>query len=854
MEQLSLPVDEVLEELRQALARRTSAVLVAPPGAGKTTRVPPALLDAPWLGGAKILLLEPRRLAARAAAERMAQLAGEKVGETIGIRARLDTRIGPKTRIEVITEGVFTRLILDDPALTGIGAVLFDEFHERSLDADLGLALALDAQAGLREDLRIIVMSATLDAARVAGLLGNAPVIQSLGRTFPVETRYLGRNAAKRTDEQMADAIARAVREETGSLLAFLPGQAEIRRTRERLADRLTASAFDVVELHGGLDGAVQREAIRPARDGRRRIVLATAIAQTSITIDGVRVVVDCGQERVPRYEPGAGVTRLETVRVSRATADQRRGRAGRTEPGVCYRLWDEPETAGLLAFTAPEIHAADLAGLVLDCAAWGVADPLQLAWLDPPAAGALDAARDDLRELDAIDAGGALTATGKRLRDLPLPPRLARMLLQAVEIGAADAAADIAAVLVERGLGGSSPDLDERLQGFRRDSGQRATSLKRLARDWARSAEAGANAKRGRGTRETMSTAVLLALAYPDRIAKARGTGGEFILAGGRGAMLDNTTSLARQPFLVVAELSGAAAQSRILLAARLDPQDLDQVASKRIEVREETTFDVAAAALRVRRSRRLGAIVLDSEPRSVMPGPETVQALCNGFRQLGIARLPWTKAQQQFRDRIAFLRAASGTQVAGCDVGNRRPKKGAGCDVGNRRPNQNAGWPDLSDGALSNTLADWLGPFIPSCTRLADITADHLEQALDTLVSYSHKQRLGSEAPTHFEAPTGNRHPIDYEGEGAPILAIRVQELFGLKAHPAIAAGRLPLTLHLLSPAHRPIQITRDLPRFWSGSWADVKADMKGRYPKHPWPDDPANAMPTARAKPRN
>ena len=852
MEQLSLPVDEVLEELRQTLAARTSAVLVAPPGAGKTTRVPPALLDAPWLGGAKILLLEPRRLAARAAAERMAQLAGEKVGETIGIRARLDTRIGPKTRIEVITEGVFTRLILDDPALTGIGAVLFDEFHERSLDADLGLALALDAQAGLREDLRIIVMSATLDAARVAGLLGNAPVIQSLGRAFPVETRYFGRDAAKRTDEQMADAIARAVREETGSLLAFLPGQAEIRRTRERLADRLTASAFDVVELHGGLDGAVQREAIRPARDGRRRIVLATAIAQTSITIDGVRVVVDSGQERVPRYEPGAGVTRLETVRVSRATADQRRGRAGRTGPGVCYRLWDEPETAGLLAFTAPEIHAADLAGLVLDCAAWGVADPLQLAWLDPPAAGALDAARDDLRQLDAIDAAGALTATGKRLRDLPLPPRLARMLLQAAEFGAANPAADIAAVLVERGLGGSSPDLDERLQGFRRDSGQRATSLKRLARDWARSAEAGANAKRGTGNPDALSSAALLALAYPDRIAKARGTGGEFILAGGRGAMLDNTTSLARQTFLVVAELSGAAAQSRILLAARLEPQDLDPVAGKRIEIREETTFDTTAAALRARRTRRLGAIVLESEPRPVTPGPETAQALCKGIRQLGIARLPWTKAQKQFRDRIAFLRAASGTQVAGCDVGNRRPEKEAGCDVGNRRPKQN-NWPDLTDASLTDALADWLAPFIPSCIRLTDITADHLDQALDTLVPYNLKLRLGSEAPTHFEAPTGNRHPIDYEGEGAPILAIRVQELFGLKTHPAIAAGRLPLTLHLLSPAHRPIQITRDLPRFWSGSWSDVKADMKGRYPKHPWPDDPANAMPTARAKPR-
>ena len=826
----SLPVDAVLPELLAALDASTAAVLIAPPGAGKTTRVPPALLDAPWLEGRKILLLEPRRLAARAAAERMASERGERVGETIGLRARLDTRVGPRTRIEVVTEGVFTRMILDDPGLEGIGAVVFDEFHERSLDADAGLAFALDARSGLREDLRLLVMSATLDGARVAALLGDALVIEALGRTFPIETRYAGRPVERRIDDAMADAITRAVRMDPGSVLAFLPGQAEIRRTAERLIERLDAGVFDIVELHGGLEGRLQRQAIEPAAAGRRKVVLATSIAQTSITIEGVRIVIDSGLERVPRYDPDAGLTRLATISVSRATADQRRGRAGRTEPGIGWRLWDEPQTAGLRPFTEPEIRQADLSGLLLDCAAWGAPDPAQLAWLDPPSAGAVAAARAELVLLGAIDADGRLTDMGRRLRALPLPPRLARMVIAASKHGCEMRAAEIAAILVERGIGGRSADLSERLSDFRRDRTGRADSLRRLAAGWARTAaEHSTQSSRSKSSPPSeLSDACLLALAFPDRIAKSRGAPGHFVLASGRGAMVDATDPLARAPFLVVAELTGAAAAARILVAARADATEIDAlaaIAGLPIETLTETAFDASAAALRARRVTRLGAIMLASEPQSIPAGPQSVALLVEGLAQLGIARLPWSAAQRHLRDRVEFLRSAA----------------------------PDAGWPDLSDTGLRASTALWLAPFITDVTRLSEVTPAQLGNALDTLLPWNLKQRLESEAPTHFEAPTGNRHPIDYDAEGAPLVSIRVQELFGLVRHPAIAGGRLPLTLALLSPAGRPVQITRDLPGFWSGSWRDVKSEMRGRYPKHPWPDDPANAPPTARAKRR-
>ena len=816
-----LPIDAVLDELRATLAARNSAVLVAPPGAGKTTRVPLALMDESWLQGRKILVLEPRRIAARAAAERMAHSLSEAVGERIGLRARMVSKSGPKTRIEVVTEGVFTRMILDDPELSGIGAVLFDEFHERSLDADLGLAFALDCQGSVRDDLRILPMSATLDGARVAQLLGDAPVIASEGRAFPVETRYLGRDASARIEDQVAQAVMQALRGESGSILAFLPGQGEIRRVEERLKERISDPDILLAPLYGAMDMKAQDLALEPAPEGKRKVVLATSIAETSITIDGVRVVIDSGLARVPRFEPDVGVTRLETVRVSRAAADQRRGRAGRTAPGVCYRLWDEPQTRSLPAFAEPEIRSTDLAPLLLDCAEWGTADPRSLRWLDAPSGAAIDAARSELTQLEALDADGRITAIGRRLRSLPLPPRLARMVIAAAQSGQAEEAAEIAAVIVERGLGGNDVDLAHRLEAFRRDRSRRAHDMRKLAAGWARMARAGQPAHE---PRQDMSIARLLALAFPERIGKARGAPGQFLLANGRGASLDATQSLARSPFLVAAELSGSAAATRILLAASADEADILAAAGPRIRETDEVEFDRAAAALRSRRVRRLDGIVLASEPRAVAANDETSRLLADGIARLGLSRLPWSKAHMQLRDRVGFLRAAG-----------------------------EAEWPDLTDDALAKTVAEWLAPYLAGKTKLSEIGADDLGKALDALLPWNLKRRLEEEAPTHFAAPTGNRHAIDYEAAGAPALHIRVQELFGLTQHPAIANGKVPLTLHLLSPAQRPIQITRDLPGFWKGSWAAVKAEMKGRYPRHPWPDDPASAAPTARAKPR-
>ena len=813
-----LPIDDALPRLVEAFARTNVAVLVAPPGAGKTTRVPLVLLDEPWAKDKKILLLEPRRLAARAAAARMAATLGEQVGDTVGLRVRFGSKISKRTRIEVITEGVFTRLVLDDPSLEGVAGVLFDEFHERSLDADLGLALAREVQEGLRDDLKVLVMSATLDGARVAALLGDAPVVTSEGRAFPVETRYLSRDPRDRIERPVADAVQRALRADPGSLLVFLPGAAEIRRTETLLKEQVRDSNVDIVTLFGALDARDQDRAISPAPAGRRKVVLATSIAETSLTIEGVRVVIDSGLSRVPRYEPDVGLTRLETVRVSRAAADQRRGRAGRTEPGVCYRLWDEPQTGSFDAYTRPEILSADLSSFVLDLAQWGAADASKLDFIDPPPQAAMTEAKTLLLELGAIDAQGRITDEGRKLRQLPLPPRLARMVVDAGGEGAGAEAAAIAAILTERGLGGDDVDLRHRLDQFRRDRSRRAEDARAMVKRWIDTLD---RSDKSVG----LSTAAILALAYPDRIAKNRGGGtGGFVLANGRGGQVEAASNLAREPFLVVAELTGAAASSRIVLAAAITLDEIEARFAGKIEDRDTVTFDVGSASLRARRSRRLGAMVLAEQVKQVTPNEETARILSDGIVSLGLDRLDWSKAALQFRTRVQSLRKAEGDE-----------------------------WPDVSDEGLRRTAADWLEPLLVDKTARSQISAGELFDAVSNQVAWNLRRRLDAEAPTHFTAPTGTAVPIDYEAEQGPTVSIRVQELFGLTTHPSIAGGRVPLVIELLSPGHKAVQITRDLPGFWRGSYADVRSDLRGRYPRHPWPEDPTSAPPTRRAKPR-
>ncbi len=823
-ENVPLPVDSILPSLCSALTAGNSAVLVAPPGAGKTTRVPIVLMGEDWAGKGKIIVLEPRRLAARAAAERMAWSLGEQVGGTVGLRARLQSRIGPRTRIEVVTEGVFARMIVDDPSLDGVAAVLFDEYHERSLDADLGLALALDAQAGLREDLRILVMSATLDAARVGVLLNDAPVIESAGRAWPVQTRYRSRDSRASIEDEVTRLVLEALRSDSGSMLVFLPGQREITRVAARLREIIADPAVDIAPLYGAMDRSAQDLAVSPAQNGRRKIVLATSIAETSLTIEGVRVVIDSGMARIPRYEPGIGLTRLETVRVSLAAAGQRRGRAGRTEPGICYRLWEQAANGAMEAYTKPEILSADLSPMLLDLAQWGVRDPAQLAWLDPPPGPAVMEGKKLLQNLGALDQDGAITQAGRAIRALALPPHLACMVLQAARTGQARLAAYIAAVLVERGMGGETVDLAARVDRFRGDRSHRAAAMRQLADKWAVAAA-------GRGQPQdhafdVAETGCVLALAYPARLAKARGKPGEFLMANGRAAAVEPHDPLAGAEFLAIAEIAGRAGAARILAAAAVSLEDVEKGAAG-IETRNEITFERASASVKARRMRRLGAIVLNEQPYAIA-GPEAARVLATGIAALGIERLPWTKAQKQIRDRIMFLHRAFG-------------------------PTGGNPWPDVSAEALAASAADWLAPFIEGRASLNAITAGDLDVALAALLPWELARKLDAEAPAFYEAPTGSRVALDYEAEGGPVLAIRVQELFGLSSHPSIAGGRAPLTLHLLSPAHRPIQITRDLPGFWSGSWRAVKTEMKGRYPRHVWPDDPAQASPTSRAKPR-
>jgi ATP-dependent helicase HrpB len=831
-----LPIHSVLPNLLASLREQPNAVLVAPPGAGKTTAVAPALLAEPWCTG-EILLLSPRRLAARAAAERMAELAGERPGETIGYATRLDTKRSAKTRILVLTEGIFRNRIQADPELAGVSAVLFDEVHERSLDSDFGLALALDAQAALRPDLRLLAMSATLDGTRFAALMDDAPVIESQGRSHPIELRHLGRSAEKRIEEEMAAAIRRALGEAEGSLLAFLPGVAEIERTAERL-EGLTPDV-ELHRLHGTLEPTAQRAAIAAPPPGRRKVVLATSIAETSLTLDGVRIVVDSGLARRPRYDRAAGVTRLVTERASQAAVTQRAGRAGRQAPGIVYRLWEEAATAGLPRFDPPEILEADLSALVLDAAIWGVADPRELSWLDPPPAAAVEEARRRLRSLGAIDEQGRPTAHGKAIAALPLPPRLAHMLIEADSRGWGETAAEVAVLLQERGLGGNDTDLELRLRRWRNERGKRAEAARGLARNWLKLLSPPA---RGRGSRggnvegRPPSTipppappasgrgdiGACVALAFPDRLSKRRGSAGEdWISVGGRGFRLDPLSPLTRETWLAVAEVAGSASGARILSAAAIDEATVEALFGDRIQSGTSVEFVPATGSVRATQGRRLGAIHLSGGQDSRADPAAIAAALVEGVRAHGLDLLPWSDAARSLRIRAAFA------------------------------ARHDPSLPDLSDAALLASLDEWLPLLVAGKRRLSEIDPSALSGVLDALLGWDGRQKLERLAPASFETPAGSSHAIDYEAEGGPTVQVRVQALFGLSEHPSVAAGRVPLVLSLTSPAGRPIQTTRDLPGFWRGSWASVAKEMRGRYPKHPWPDDPAAADPTLRTK---
>ncbi|PZU09052.1 ATP-dependent helicase HrpB [Sphingomonas sp.] len=810
-----LPILSVLPELLAALDAAPNAVLVAPPGAGKTTAVAPALLDRPWCEG-RVLLLGPRRLAVRAAAERIAANAGEQVGGRIGYATRLDSRQSEATRLLAVTQGIFVQMIQSDPELSGISAILFDEVHERILDGDFGLALALDAQEALRPDLRIVAMSATLDGDRFSRLLGDAPVIESEGRSFPIDHVYPGRSGG-RIEDDMAAAIRRALAEGEGGILAFLPGVAEIRRTAERLEGLPGDVALHL--LSGSAEPQAQRAAIQPEGDGRRKIVLSTAIAETSLTIDGVRIVVDCGLARRPRYDRAAGLTRLVTERVSQAAATQRAGRAGRQGPGTVYRLWEQAAMAGFPPHDPPEMLEADLSGLMLACALWGVTDPASLRWIDPPSAPAIAEARLRLTAFGLIDADGRPTAHSRQVAALPVGPRLGHMLVRAGEQGMEGIAAEAAVLLSEQGLGGTDPDLEVRLRRWRSERGQRAEGARKLAQRWARLAsssarDAGPAARDAGGSADDLGACI--ALAFPDRVSRRRGgDGADWLSAGGRGFRLDTASSLARAEWLAVAETQGSASGARILSAAPIEPKAIEALFADRIETKREVRFDRAAGGIVATRERRLGAARLSGGP-DPEPDPEAIRAaLVAGVRDHGIDLLPWPASATALRQRAAYAGAAV----------------------------------DLSDAALIARIDEWLPSFVSGRRKLADVAASALFEALETLLGWDGKRALDAAAPGHFTSPLGNRHAIDYAADGGPAVELRVQELFGLARHPMV--GTTPLTLRLTSPAGRPIQTTRDLPGFWAGSWAAVAKEMRGRYPRHPWPDDPAGAAPTLRTK---
>lgn len=835
--QKALPVASVIDDLRKVLADNRCAVLQAPPGAGKTTVIPLAFLDESWLKQRKIIVLEPRRLAARAAAIRMAEMLGEKVGHTVGYRVRMDSRTGRKTRIEVVTEGVLTRMLQSDPSLDQVGLVIFDEFHERNLDGDLGLALCLDMQGVLNEALRLLVMSATLDTGPVADLLGRAPVITCPGRTFPVETRYVGTHMPEPSPEFWIRVVVEAAREESGNILMFLPGAAEIRHVARQLARASLGPHWIVAPLFGNLSAGEQARAIRPPQKGKRKIVLATSIAETSLTIEGIRVVVDTGLQRLPRMDLRSGLTRLVTRPVSKASADQRRGRAGRLESGICLRLWSRHAHAALALVSRPEICEADLAGLVLELAVWGVDDPGRLKWLDPPAQASYDRARCLLQTLGALDDQFRITPQGRKMAMLPVHPRLARMICEADARRDGRLACDLAALLIERDIlrfdpGRWNTDMQLRLDLMhavrrREPTARPDATVDRFA---LRRAIATADALVKRTNTNSpradfQSIGQLLAWAYPDRIAQRRkGRRGRYLLVSGRGAHLDELDPLANESYLIAVDLDGKKRQARIFRAAAYSLDLLMKQYPEKVSHEQIVGWDQERKAVSAQLATTLDAITLKSEALVSPDARKVLAAMLDGIRQSGLGCLPWTTALRRWRERVLFLR-------------------GLELDAGP--------WPDTSDQGLDRHLDQWLAPYLVGVNRLQALARLDLKAALYGMLTPQQHRLLDQLAPTHLEVPSGSRIPIDYSGK-VPVLAVRLQEMFGLTGTPSVADGRQNLLIHLLSPAGRPVQITQDLAGFWRSGYGVIKKELKGRYPKHYWPDDPLKAEPTSRVRP--
>jgi len=814
-----LPIDAILPALKRALGQTNTALLQAPPGAGKTTRVPLALLDAPWRQEGRILMLEPRRLAARSAARFMAKQLNEKAGQTVGYRTRLDTRVSSATRIEVVTEGILTRLIQADPMLEDYAVVIFDEFHERSLQADLGLALVRESQQALREDLRLLVMSATLETAPIARVLGDVPVITSEGRAFPVEVLYrpLARNT--RVVDQVAAVIQEALVDQTGSVLVFLPGAGEIRRVEQQLRGQLAGNVL-IAPLYGNLKSEQQDQAISPPPEGQRKVVLATAIAETSLTIEGVRVVIDSGQQRRAVFDPNSGMTRLVTGRVSRASAEQRKGRAGRVEPGICYRLWNESEQFGLAEYTPPEILEADLAPLVLELAQWGAREAASVAWIDEPPQAHWQQAVALLQWLDMLAADGAITDHGKAARELGIHPRLAHMVLRGRELGLEVPAAELAALLGERDLlgPGAGADMHERirvLHGERRDRSLDPARLKAVRQ--AAKRLCGSVSPGGPTMPTETDVGRLLAQAHPDRIARRRpGPAPRYQLSNGKGAVLREEDPLARNDWLVAAELDGKAREATIYLAAPVNIADLEQDLASHIREIEEAQWDDARGTVVARRVRKLGELVLQEKPLKQVDPVLVQQGLINAIRKKGLECLPWTNDSRQWCARVRLLAETF--------------------------PDDD--WPDTSDAALLTSLEQWLGPFMAGMRRWSDLSRMDLLTALNNVLDYPKQQQLLALAPVALTIPTGQRVRLDYIPENGPVLAAKLQALFGWTETPRVADGQVPVVIHLLSPAQRPLAVTADLASFWQNVYPKVRKDMRGRYPKHPWPDDPVTA----------